>query len=222
MKKHIPNIITLSNAFFGMVGILYAVKGMYWMALYMMIFAAIADFLDGFIARLLNVKSELGAELDSLSDLITFGALPGLIMYKLIESNTDSTWMPYIAFFITIMSAYRLAKFNISKNQSTNFSGLPTPINALVLASLSVIELTYLDNIWVLIGVCVLSGVLLVSNIPLIGLKFKSFGFKDNLAKYILVVVSIILIITLKIVAIPVILLSYIIISILHLKLKLI
>lgn len=228
MKKHIPNILTLGNLFCGCVGIVFVLNGPpfsqgFNQGFNLMLIAAVLDFFDGFVARLLKVSGELGSQLDSLADAVTFGVLPAIIMYSLILHETDNMYLPFAAFIIALMSVYRLAKFNIDTEQSENFKGLPTPINAIFIASFGVIENPMLDlNATNLVVISVVVSFLLVSNFPLLALKFKSFGWKENQAKFILVIVSIILLIVFKLGAIHLILPLYLILSFLHFKLKII
>jgi len=140
MKHHIPNILTLGNLFCGCVGIVFVLNGFLFSGFWLMLIAAVLDFLDGFVARLLNVSGELGAQLDSLADAVTFGVLPSIIMYSLLLHQTDNIYLPFVAFLIALMSVYRLAKFNIDTEQAEHFKGLPTPINAIFIASFGVIE----------------------------------------------------------------------------------
>lgn len=220
IKQHIPNLLTLGNLFCGCVGIVFVLKGSLFSGFYLMLIAAVLDFFDGFVARLLKVSGELGAQLDSLADAVTFGVLPAIMMYTMILHQTDNMYLPFVAFIIALMSIYRLAKFNIDTEQSDNFKGLPTPINAVFIASFGMIDFQL--EVYQLIAIAIVSSILLVSNLPLLALKFKSFSWVDNKAKYILIVASLILLIVFKIVAIPFILILYLILSFLHFKLKLI
>lgn len=223
IKQQIPNLLTLGNLFCGCVGIVFVLDGFLFTGFWLMLLAALLDFLDGFVARALKVSGELGAELDSLADAVTFGVLPSMYVFNLLLHKTDNYYIPFIAFFIALMSVYRLATFNIDTEQSENFKGLPTPINAIFIASLGLIENDQINfNVPTLVTITVVVSLLLVSNIPLLALKFKSFGWKENQAKYILVIASIILLFVFKIVAIPLILPMYLIISFLHFKLKII
>ena len=223
VKQHIPNLLTLGNLLCGCIAIFMVLEGKYAFAFNLMIIAAVLDFFDGFVARLLKVSGELGAQLDSLADMVTFGVLPAMFMFSMIENNTENYYLPFVGFFIAMMSGYRLAKFNIDTEQSENFKGLPTPINAVIVASISLITTVELfQNVSFLIGVTIVTSLLLVANFPLLALKFKTFGWKENQAKFILVIVSIILIAILKFVAIPIILPLYLLISFLHFKLKVI
>ena len=240
MKKHIPNVITFLNLFSGCIAVLFAVNGNMKMTALFVFLGIFFDFFDGLLARKLKVQSELGVQLDSLADMITSGLVPGLVMMHLLNLSLKSGWnenalgnsfqfdeisyIPFIGLLITIASSYRLGKFNISDNQQDAFIGLPTPANTLFVLSLPlIIEFENNDainaiiiNQWFLIGFTLLSCYLLNANIKLLALKFKNFGFKDNAARYILIILSAVLLIILKFAAIPVIILTYIIISLLN------
>lgn len=184
MKKHIPNIITCLNLIVGVLGCISIIKGDLWNAFYFVGLAALFDFLDGFAARMLGVKSEIGKELDSLADMVSFGLLPALYMYGSIMQLGVSP-LAYFGILIAPFSAIRLAKFNLDTRQTDQFLGLPTPANALFITSL--VFFPYELNIWWLIAITSISCLLLVSEIPMIALKFSSFTIKNNLLKYLLV-----------------------------------
>lgn len=229
MKKYIPNSITLANLFCGTIAVVLAVENrLDWAALFVGL-GIFFDFFDGFFARLLNVKSDLGLQLDSLADMVTAGVVPGIAMYQLLKG---STWIvenetaiadlvPYIGFVITLASAYRLANFNIDTRQTTGFIGLPTPANTLLILSLPLIlqyeptewMISMLQNVWVLIGITLLSAYLLNAEIALFALKFKDYSLKNNGIKYLFLAVSAVLLILLKISAIPIVILLYIALS---------
>lgn len=243
MKKHIPNFITLVNVFCGCVAAVFAVINKLELAAFFVILGIVFDFFDGFAARVLEVKSELGLQLDSLADMITSGLVPGIVMFQLLSMTIPGGWnaagaaitsdtsfwsglnvalLPFLGFLITMASAYRLAKFNIDKNQVSSFVGLPTPANALLILSLPLILLNqnneFLNllilNKSFLIGMTVLSAYLLNSKIKLFSLKFKTWNFKDNALLYVFLIVSLVLLITMKFVAIPVIIAFYILSSV--------
>ncbi|NWO30232.1 CDP-alcohol phosphatidyltransferase family protein [Capnocytophaga sp. oral taxon 903] len=231
MKKYVPNLITLSNLLCGTVAIVFAVRGTIdWAALFVAI-GIFLDFFDGFFARLLHVKSEMGLQLDSLADMVTSGVVPGIVMFQLLSNSTyvlqtEGTFamlLPYVGFFITLASAYRLANFNIDTRQTSGFIGLPTPANTMFILSLPLIlqyqptELfnSLLHNMWVLLGITLLSAYLLNAEIALFALKFSDYSFKNNALKYIFLALCIILLLSLKIIAIPLIILLYIILSLL-------
>jgi CDP-diacylglycerol--serine O-phosphatidyltransferase len=235
MKKHIPNILTLLNLLCGSIAVLFAVNSNFVAAALFVFLGIFFDFFDGFAARKLKVSSELGLQLDSLADMVTSGLVPGIVMFKLLELVV-SDWgtvdlsngyniplIPVFGFLITLASAYRLAKFNLDDEQQTYFKGLPTPANALLILSLPLIlEFQNNDlingiilNKWFLIAVTILSAYLLNSNIKLFALKFKDFSFKGNSARYIFMILCIVLLIVLKFAAIPVIIILYILMSVL-------
>ena len=231
IKNHIPNAITLLNLLSGCLSIVSAFEGDLVGSAYFIFLAAVLDFLDGTFARILNARTEIGKQLDSLADMVSFGLAPGFILFHLISNSlivtglqiTDNI-LPYIAFLIPVFSAVRLAKFNIDTMQENSFIGLPTPANAILIASFplilfyenenSFITLNILQNTWVLISLSVLLSILLVVNLPLMSLKFKTMKFTDNLSRYIFLFLSIILLIAFKFLAIPIVILLYIIVSI--------
>ena len=199
-------------------------------------FGLLFDFLDGFVARILKVNSEIGVQLDSLADMVTSGVVPGIAMFQLLRMAEKDGWnldlfgmhtevglLPLFGFLITLASAYRLAIFNVDENQVTSFRGLPTPANALLILSLPLILLNQNNEIlsdlilnqWFLIGITLLSAFLLNSRIELFALKFEGTGFKENGIKYLFIIGSLVLILTLKFLAIPVIIALYILTSLL-------
>ena len=224
MKRHIPNIITLCNLLCGCIAVIYAAKGDVYVAGGWVLSGIFFDFFDGFFARLLKVKSEIGLQLDSLADMVTSGVVPGITMYQMLQmsdimksTNAWVVYLPYIGFFITLASAYRLANFNIDTRQTTGFIGLPTPANTLFIISLAVIQSTgtiaLLHSTWVLLVITIMSSYLLNANLPLFALKFKDYSFKNNAVKYIFLAISVLLIAILKVIAVPIIILLYILLS---------
>ena len=232
------------NLLSGLVAVILALKGELTFAAFFILLGILFDFFDGFAARLLNVSGELGKQLDSLADLVTSGVAPAMIMFKLLEksqsqtewyqdlSSTIGSWasedsntiyfFPYIGLLLAISAAYRLANFNIDERQTSSFIGLPTPAMSLVVASLPLI-LMYSNNElavnlalnkYVLIGITILLSLLMNANLPLFSLKFKNFSFADNKTSYIFLIISLLLLITLKFVAIPIIILIYVILSV--------
>jgi len=247
MKRHIPNLITLLNLFCGSIATLFAVNGDLLPAAFFVFLGIFFDFFDGMLARKFKVQGELGLQLDSLADMVTSGLVPGIVMYKLLEMASDSQIdltlgklgnvdgffgglnihpLPLLGLLITLASAYRLATFNISTNQSDAFIGLPTPANALLILSLPLImEFQDSDiinaiilNKWFLIGMTLMSCYLLNANIKLLALKFKNWSFKDNAARYLLIILATILLVVMQFSAIPLIIVLYIIISFLNKK----
>jgi CDP-diacylglycerol--serine O-phosphatidyltransferase len=222
MKKHIPNFLTCANLFSGCIGIVFAFQGELHTAAYFVVLSGIFDFFDGFAARLLHVKSEIGKELDSLADMVSFGFLPGVVMYSLLQqSNCGWAYLPYLGFLITVFSALRLAKFNIDTRQTEEFIGLNTPMNTLFIVSLPFIRQDYPELIRsavLLSGITLLMSWLLVSEIRIFSLKFNSLAWGQNKFKFIFLILSAVLAAFLKFAAIPVILVLYISLSIIHFR----
>ncbi|MFW5760185.1 MAG: CDP-diacylglycerol--serine O-phosphatidyltransferase [Cyclobacteriaceae bacterium] len=215
--KHLPNFITLLNLLTGSVGIVMALQGNLIVAAFCVFIAAVFDFLDGFVARLLKANSSIGKELDSLADVISFGLLPGIIAYSLLSQNTESVLWPWLGLVIAAFSALRLAKFNVDTRQSDQFIGLPTPANAILFASLPLIlesgNWIFLSNPGVLSLLVVVFSLLLVAEMPLMALKFKNFSWKENKLKYIFLLISLVLLFVLAWMAIPLIIVLYIFFS---------
>ena len=190
--------------------------------------AAVTDFLDGFVARLFNVSSEMGKQLDSLSDLVSFGVAPAMIVYQFLrmsyatgEDGLDSSFIVLMpAFIIAAAAAYRLARFNLDPSQSYGFKGVPVPAAGLLIAGMPLI---YWDNYeaaapillnkWFLYGLIIVISGLMISKLPLMALKFTDYSVKNNLSKYILLVLSVIAAVFLHWLAVPVIFIAYIILS---------
>ena len=193
MKKHIPNTITCCNLISGCIATYWAFQGEYQLALLFIIIGAVFDFFDGMSARLLGVSSPIGKELDSLADDITFGFAPSAMVFSLLNGTSSPTWLapvasyvPFFAFVMAAFSALRLAKFNLDERQALGFIGLPTPANALFWGSLIVGTGEWLQNYVVLIlWLVIMNSYLLVCEIPMFALKFKTWGWKGNEIKYI-------------------------------------
>jgi CDP-diacylglycerol---serine O-phosphatidyltransferase len=215
--RHLPNALTCGNLLCGCIGIIQVFQNQLVTASYLMLLAALLDFLDGFAARLLGVASPIGKELDSLADCVTFGALPSLIVFTLLgQQAPQPTWLPYLALSLAIFSALRLAKFNIDTRQSESFIGVPTPANGLLVASLPLIQ-TYqpayaplFESVPVLLGYSALMSYLLVAELPLFALKFKHFGWQGNQIKYIFLGLSVLLLGLWQVAAIPLIIGLYV------------
>lgn len=238
-KRHIPNLITLLNLLCGTIAVIFAVKGNMVLAAIFVAAGIFFDFFDGLAARSLNVKSEVGLQLDSLADVVTSGVVPGIVMFQLLnkalpaEMAMQPDWnsslfsfsfkpLAIVGLFITLASAYRLAKFNVDDRQTDSFIGLPTPANAMLILSLPLI-LTYqpggfltslILNEWFLIGLTLFSCYILNAELPLFALKFSSWGIKENALKYVFLILCVLLIIFFKYIAIPLIILLYILISV--------
>lgn len=250
--KQIPNLFTLLNLVFGIVAIIFILQTgqtiayidnegfsqvtfpekITW-ASFFIFAAAIIDFLDGFVARLFKATSDMGKQLDSLSDLVSFGVAPGLILYQLLrisfarqDDGLDISFVWLLpALLIPCAAAWRLAKFNLDEGQQYSFKGLPTPSSGLIIASFPLIiwyqtlNLHFvLINKWVLYAIILLLSFLMVSNIPLMSLKFRNFSFKENLSKWLLVIIAIVFAFTLQWAAIPATIAAYIIVSLLFKK----
>jgi CDP-diacylglycerol--serine O-phosphatidyltransferase len=222
MKKHIPNTITCANLFSGCIGVVFAFKGELQIAAYFVLFSGIFDFFDGMVARLLNVKSAIGKELDSLADMISFGFLPGVVMFQLLKlSDYSSEYLPYLGFIITVFSALRLAKFNIDERQNEDFIGLNTPMNTLLIVSLPFIAKDYPEIIGssiLLIALIAITSFLLVSEIKIFSMKLSDITWARNKMKYIFLIASAVLIAALQFTAVPFILILYIGLSVLHFR----
>lgn len=237
MKRHIPNFITLLNLFCGCIATVFAVMNQLEFAAVFVFLGIFFDFMDGLAARMLNVKSELGVQLDSLADMVTSGVVPGVVMFQLLNMAQRGGWnldlfgmhtevglLPLFGFLITLASAYRLANFNVDEDQVSSFIGLPTPANTLLILSLPLI-LFYqgnqvlndiILNQWFLMGLTLVSTYLLNSKIELFSLKFSNWYFKDNAIKYLFLIGSLVLLLTVKFLAIPLIIVFYILASIIE------
>ncbi|HAK76266.1 MAG TPA: CDP-diacylglycerol--serine O-phosphatidyltransferase [Runella sp.] len=220
----IPNLMTCGNLLCGCLGIVFSFRGDLLLAGALIFLAAVLDFFDGFAARLLNQSSPIGKELDSLADMVTFGVLPSMIVFQYLERTNDSIEIEgmlasFVAFLLAVFSALRLAKFNIDTRQADSFIGVPTPANAIVVASLPFILRMYPEsqsiivNPTVLIGYTLVMSFLMIMEVPLLAFKFKSFGWKENQLKYIFLGVSVVLLILLKFAAVPLIVGIYILLS---------
>ncbi len=215
IKGMIPNTITCMNLLCGCIATMMAFNGELSVAFWMVILATVFDFADGFAARLLKAYSPMGKELDSLADLISFGMAPAAVFFAL--------GLGYPAFLLVIFSALRLAKFNIDTRQTSEFIGLATPADALFFTSLGYIYaeggafLTpYLENRWILLVLTVVFSLLMVSEIPMFSLKMKSYRFSDNKVRYVFLACALLSLLVFGIIAIPFIILTYIIINIIN------
>ena len=192
IRRQIPNLITLGNLLCGVIAIAAALRGDLTGASLMICLGIFLDFFDGLAARLLNVASPLGKELDSLADVVTSGVAPGFILWNILCNGVGEKWpefLPYTALLIPLFAAYRLAKFNIDSRQSHSFLGLPTPANALIWVGVALTPALPMDEltfIIVLIVVSLITDVLMVSELPMFSLKFnfKEMGWKHNSVQY--------------------------------------
>ncbi len=225
IKRNIPNFITSLNLLFGCIAIVYVFKNRLADASWMIVFAGIADFFDGMAARVLKVQSPIGKELDSLADVVSFGVAPGMMIFQLI-GTAPFNW---IGLLVPVFAALRLAKFNIDTRQTFYFIGLPTPANALLIASFPLIikhdtywQSVYLSNIsfsvWFFVCLSLLCSILMVSPIKLLSLKMKDTSWANNQPRYLLAILSLGLFLFLGYEAVPLIMLLYIILSLLSKK----
>jgi CDP-diacylglycerol---serine O-phosphatidyltransferase len=204
VKKHLPNAITCANLFSGCIGIVFAFQQNLIIAAYALFLAAIFDFFDGFASRVLQSFSGIGKELDSLADMVSFGVLPSVILYELFlkapPAGIVGNYLNFIAFLIPVFSALRLAKFNTDTRQAEIFIGLPTPANAILIASFPLIIeqypnlSVYILNPYILSVFTVVMCALLVAEMPLMSLKFKNRDFNTNIYRYLLLLFSAILV----------------------------
>ncbi|QNH61788.1 CDP-alcohol phosphatidyltransferase family protein [Hymenobacter sediminicola] len=240
MKKHLPNALTCLNLLCGCVALSIILAGPVFsfdytgfatpplvQAAYLIGIAAVADFFDGLVARALHVSSPIGKDLDSLADMVSFGVVPGAILFKLLQLVLPAAGLPamlaYLAFVVSIFSALRLAKFNNDTRQSDSFIGLPTPACTLLVASLPLILAHdsfgvsgIILNPWVLLGLSALLSGLLVAEIPLFALKFKNLRWQDNSVRFVFLLLSVALLVGLQAAAIPLIVLLYVLLSVLR------
>ena len=239
IKKHIPNLLTLGNLFWGTIATILAVQGNFVGAALFVIVGILFDFFDGFAARLLNVSGELGKQLDSLADMVTSGVVPGIIMLQLLSKKNSISYFgdnseaisftgfhidltSLLGLLLTLGACYRLAKFNIDTRQSDSFIGLPTPAMSLFVISLpliqefSDIEIAHnlISNNYFLIAITLLLTYLMNAELPLFSLKFKEYSVKNNIVKYLFLVISLLMIIFLQYISIPLIIILYVLLSV--------
>ena len=221
LKKHIPNTITCCNLISGCIATYWAFQGNYELALLFIVIGAVFDFFDGMSARLLHVSSPIGKELDSLADDITFGFAPSAIVFDYLKPETEL--LPFLVFVMAAFSALRLAKFNLDERQALGFIGLPTPANALFWGSLIVGAGDWMKSAPVIstnLSLIILAGIfiscwLLIAEIPIFALKFKTWGWKGNEVKYIFLLTSIVMLIFLGVSGLAAVIAWYILLSIL-------
>ncbi|WP_066838320.1 CDP-diacylglycerol--serine O-phosphatidyltransferase [Rufibacter ruber] len=229
MKKHLPNLITCLNLFCGCLAVYFIFQQKLTIAAYLVALAVAFDFWDGMIARLLHVHSEIGKQLDSLADMVSFGVVPGAMMLQLLKmslaENTSfgagaEEWLPFAGFILTIFSALRLAKFNLDTRQTSSFIGVPTPTNTMLMVSFPLILAndTYglsgiILNPFFLLGITLLFSYLLISEVPLFALKFKNFKWQDNQKQFIFLGLAIVLLSWLNFTAVPLLVAFYVLIS---------
>ncbi|MBE2229720.1 MAG: CDP-alcohol phosphatidyltransferase family protein [Chitinophagaceae bacterium] len=247
--KHIPNLFTLLNLLFGCIAIVFILQNgiiilvnaegtelldipeKVWMASLFIGLAAIVDFLDGFVARLFGASSEMGKQLDSLADLVSFGVAPALILYQFLRLSyanepdgveVSMLWLLPV-FLLPCAAAYRLARFNLDKEQTFYFKGMPVPAAGILVASLPLIYFynqsqvvaDLLTSKWLIYGLTLLLSWLMVSTLPLMAMKFKNFRLQDNFPRYLLLVLALVGFLLLKWMAVPVVILAYVLLSLL-------
>ena len=247
--KQIPNLFTLLNLFFGCIAIVFTLQNgilisvsaegtelldipeKIWMASLFIGIAAVVDFLDGFVARLFNATSEMGKQLDSLADVVSFGVAPSMIIYQFLrlsfaqeEGGLDVSFFWLLpAFVLPCAAAWRLARFNLDSSQSYSFKGMPVPAVGLFVASLPLIYwnvneawvFSLLLNKWFLYAMVFVLSYLMVSTLPLMAMKFKDYSIKHNIPRYLLIIIAVLSIVLLKWLAVPVIVVAYVLLSLL-------
>lgn len=225
LTKHIPNALTCGNLLCGCVGIVFCLENRDVPAAYFVWAAGIFDFFDGFAARWLKVSSAIGKELDSLADMVSFGVLPALVMYKMLAAVSSIAWLPYLAFLIAVCSALRLAVFNIDETQHENFKGLNTPANSIFITSLAFLAepfRAWVNTEWVLVSITVIFSLLMVSRIDILAFKFKNFSWQSNQLRFTFLAVAVLLLLIGGKAAIPFVILAYIGFSLVGKSLKLV
>ena len=218
LLRHLPNLLTIGNLLCGCVGIIFTIQYSTSMAAWFVWAACVFDFLDGFAARALKVNSPIGKELDSLADMVSFGVLPSIVMFQMMDIISSSSFIPYTAFGLAIFSALRLAKFNIDENQKDTFIGLPTPANALFITSLVYLEgpwSIFISNDLFLVVITFTFSFLLVAPWELFALKFKNFTWADNKMRFTFIGISVLLVAVWQAAALPFAILLYVLLSLL-------
>ena len=230
LKKYIPNLVTLGNLFCGVLATIYAVSDHFEATALCVVIGIVLDFFDGFFARLLKVTGELGKQLDSLADMVTSGVVPGIVMFKLLNSNLHITSNnnnfllngSLLGLILTLGACYRLAKFNLDTRQTNSFIGMPTPAMCLFVISLPLIQENtniafvqiLLSNHYFLITITLLLTFLMNAEIHLFSLKFKEYSLTHNYGKYLFLLASILMILFLNYISIPLIIILYVIVSV--------
>jgi CDP-diacylglycerol--serine O-phosphatidyltransferase len=235
ITKHIPNTATSLNLFAGFISILFTLEGNFFLASWFIFIAAVFDFSDGFLARWLGAYSDLGKQLDSLADIVSFGVAPALLFFRAFQYSFSVKYglfsfeellfyeklMLISPVLLVITSAIRLGKFNIDPGQEDTFIGLPTPATGLFIASYIIIALgrkevsiaPYLLLPGFMLMLTLLFSFLMISHIHMFSMKFHSFRWKENKLRYVFLGISLILVILIKMLAVPVIILLYVIVS---------
>ncbi len=239
LKKLIPNLLTGLNLLLGCIGITLVFSGYMHLAALLILLSALLDYLDGLAAKLLNAQSSFGKEFDSLADIVSFGVLPASIVFVYLSENFckecpgSSELLAYFAYLIALFSAIRLAKFNTEDSGKSYFTGLPTPANAIFIASIPLIlnygiinhylysfAVSLVSSYEALLVLTIISSAMLVIPLPMLSLKFKSYGWITNRLKYIIILFAVLAFITYGLMAIPVIIIFYIFLSLLNLIFK--
>ncbi len=239
--KHVPNFLTSLNLLSGCLALLMLFIGDPLTAAFLVIAAAVFDFFDGFAARVLKVSTPIGGDLDSLADMVTFGVVPGVMLFVYLLESTGydlvglESFVEHpvliLPFAVPMFSALRLAKFNVDTRQTDSFRGLPTPASAMWVISIPLMIEYMPFRIWwepsavvvdpyFIVGSAIGLSILMVSDIPLLAMKFKSFGWKGNEARFVFLIISVVLLIILQPAAIPVILSLYVLISVINNQLR--
>ncbi len=232
-KNYIPNFITLGNLFFGTIATIVAVQGEYELTALFVSLGIFLDFFDGFAARIFKVSGDLGKQLDSLADMVTSGVVPGIVMFHLLDNTANksmdfnnllevSSFIQFVGLILTLGACFRLAKFNIDARQSESFIGLPTPAMSLFVVFLPLVQIhseidfikNLISNHYFLTIITVILTYLMNAPIHLLSLKFKNYKVRENSYKYVLIFLSVILITFLRELSIPLIIISYILLSI--------
>ena len=225
IKKSIPNAITCLNLLFGCIAIVFIFHNRIADASWMVVCAGVADFFDGMAARVLKVHSLIGKELDSLADMVSFGVVPGMMVYQLIGTPP----LNWIGLLIPVFAALRLAKFNIDTRQTFYFIGLPSPANALLVASFPLIILhnsywhsVYYSNVtfvvWFFSGIAIACSAMMVLPLKLFSLKIKDTSWKSNKTRYVFIILSLACFVILGYAAVPLIMVLYVILSLMSKK----
>ncbi len=228
IKQHIPNAITCGNLVSGCLSILFLTEGMPVKAALMIFVAGLFDFLDGFAARLLKAHSPIGADLDSLSDVVSFGVAPGFIMCWLMDRAVDLPSLtlldidvlPCIAFMLPVFSAIRLAKFNIDDTQTTSFRGIPAPGMAIFIASLplALAQAGHLSDgalgYWACLGITIIFSFMMVCRLQFFSFKMKSVKWKGNEVRWIFLIVAVVGFAIFRFLALPFVMILYVLMSI--------
>ena len=230
--KNLPNILTCLNLLCGCLAIVSVFSSNINLLVGMVFLAAMFDFLDGLTARSLNANSELGRQLDSLADMVTFGVVPGIILYdimvkgqaqEIIENEFLLTILKYFPFIVTVFAAYRLAKFNTERRQADTFLGLPTPAVGMFVTSFPLIMrneggqmASIIGHPFFIIVTSIVLSVLMISEIPMFAFKFKNGKWRDNKIQYVFLIVSVLLFIVMKTASIPLIFVCYITLSLIN------